>query len=344
MRETTWLAESKDKIQEVAAHLLGRRSNYADFSVSKILKTNVRVYANSDLYLHYLNENFQLPDYSDERPSITLYYDYGRADSLKAFGYNLNGINTPCIGLFDEVSSTGLITGLDDYGLMKSTVIGIHSRLLFVKNWIPIHGAVINLDGMGVMIIGYHGAGKSTALLNIIHRTSNETRVSVLTDDWSVARKDGSLVKVHSIEQKMSFSKSLACENPELDLLTQYNKRVVDGIGKVWIDIDEVFGNGSYAQETTLKKVLVFSNNHCEEVISPIPIKTVADLLVDSSYHMPDTGKGTKERLLFFWNNVLTEIDCVQINNRHIFKPKDKIYGEILDYLVKKQNNFLIKK
>lgn len=334
MRETTWIPETKDRIQEVAMHLLGTKTNCADFSVSAIRKANVRVYSKSDLYLNYLTTNFLPADYRQEIPLVTLYYDYGNASELRTLGYNnLDDINTPCIGLFDDDNHTGLITGLDEYGLLKSTVLGMYSKLLFAENWIPIHGAVIDFDGRGAIIIGHHGAGKSTALLNIIHRAKAKTKIAVLTDDWSAVRKDGPSVRIHSIEQKMSFSESFANENPELNLGILYKERVVDGIDKVWLDIEDVIGSGSYTQETTLKKVLVFSNSQSAEIIRSVPSNTVANLLVDSSYHMPDTGERTKERLLSFWGDVLSEIDCVQVNNRQSFRSKDEVYAVILDYL-----------
>lgn len=334
MRETTWLSESNEKIREVATHLIGtNKSDYVDFSIARILKTNVRVYTDSDLYLGYLSENFPSFDPIGEMPSITLYYIRSSSDLLTKFGYDLTGIKTPCVGLFDEMSNIGLIAGLDEYGLLTSTVIGMHSRLLFAKKFNPIHGAVIDIDGQGAVLIGYHGAGKSTALLNLIHRAKDKIKISVLTDDWSVARQEGSSIIVHSIEHKMSFSESLVRQNPELDLMTLYKENALGGIGKLWIDIDKVLGNGTYIQDTTLKKVLVFSPNHDEELITRIPLSTVAELLVDSSYHMPDSGPGFKARQLNFWTDVLLNIDCVQINSRYSRKTKDDIYGTILAYL-----------
>jgi hypothetical protein len=335
MRETTWLSESKEKIREAATHLMRTdKSDYVDFSIPRILKTNVRVYATSDLYLTYLSNNFPTQETLEETPSITLYYDRNSTDSLKALRTDLPLITTPCIGLFEEVSNTGLITGLDEYGLLTSTVIGMHSRLLFANKWNPIHGAVINLAGRGAVLIGHHGAGKSTALLNIIHHAKDKSKIRVLTDDWSVARQEGSSITVHSIEQKMSFSEKLVRENPELDLMTLYEQNALGGIGKLWIDIDKVLGSGTSIQDTTLRKLLVFSPNQDEELITRIPISTVAELLVDSSYHMPDTGQGFKTRQLTFWNDVLTNIDFAQINSRFNRMPKDEIYGRILDYIM----------
>lgn len=337
MRETTWLSESNDRIKDAAAFLLGTdKCDYVDFSIPSILKVNVRVYSTSQLYLRYLSDNFPPKDMLNETPSITLYYDRNSTDSLKAFrpDLNLTSLTTPCVGLFEELSNTGLITGLDEYGLLTSTVIGMYSRLLFEDNWNPIHGAAIQVNGKGALIIGHHGAGKSTALLNLIHRTRNFANYRVLTDDWSVARHDGESIKLHSIEEKMSFSDSLVRDNPELNLITLYEQNEVAGIGKLWIDIDKVLGSGMHIQETTLKKVLIFSPAQSEKLITEISAEEVAELLVDSSYHMPDSGRGFKERQLAFWSNALSKVDYVQVNSRNSNKPKDEIYKTILDYIL----------
>ncbi len=335
MRETTWLSVTNEIIEQMAPQMIGEKSKYVDFSIPKVLRANVRVYANSNLYLNYLGDNFPKPDRSEATPSITLYYDSNSLDAIKKIFPNLPNIETPCIGLFDETNNTGLITGLDEYGLLTSTVIGMHSRVLFKNNWNPIHGAAVQFENKGLLLIGHHGAGKSTALLNLIHRSKNRMKIGILTDDWSVARREGSSIKLQSIESKMSFSEKLVRENPELGLADLYEQYAKTGIGKLWIDIDQVFGKGIHIQETELKMLLIFSSHPDKELISNIAVSDVADLLVDSAYHMPDCGPGFKDRQLAFWTENLDKIECIQINNRNRFTPKDDIYNTIINYILK---------
>lgn len=284
--------------------------------------------------MRYLKDNFPPAEQSGEIPTITLYYDHNSLDSVKAFRPDLTFVKTPCIGMFNETSNTGLITGVDEYGLLTSTVNGMHSRLLFSKNWNPIHGAVIQIDDQGAVLIGHHGAGKSTALLNLIHHAKEIKKINVLTDDWSVARKEGASIAIQSIEHKMSFSESLVRKNQELDLMALYEQHALGGIGKLWIDIDEVLGNSIYIPATIMKKLLVFTPDQGEELITKIPIDTAAYLLVDSAYHMPDCGQGIKARQISFWTDVLDSIDCVQVNSRYSRKQKHEIYKELLDFIL----------
>jgi hypothetical protein len=336
MRETTWFCSSADDILETGNKLIGNNSNYVDFSISRVLPVNIRVYSTSELYLNYLKDNFNTYDISSNIPIITLYYDrHNSIEQLKSVRPDLNlDIITPCAGLFDEVKNVGLITGLDEYGLLTSTVHGLYSRLLFSNNWNPIHGAVIDLNGQGTILIGHHGAGKSTALLNLIHYTKDIMRINVLTDDWSVARSEGSAIKICSIEKKMSFSESLVNANPELNLIDLYKNQALGGIGKLWIDIDDVLGSGTSIQETTLKNVLIFSPNNGDELITNISLDEAVHLLVDTSYHMPDCGEGIKERQLSFWNTSLKAIKFFQVDSRYSHLSKEKIYNLLVDYII----------
>ncbi|MGZ5486096.1 MAG: hypothetical protein ACXWFB_09345, partial [Nitrososphaeraceae archaeon] len=194
---------------------------------------------------------------------------------------------------------------------------------------------VISYNGQGVIIVGYHGAGKSTALLNIINYAKGKANIGMLTDDWAVACKNSCIVKVHSIERNMSFNKSLILDNPELNLTDIYEQQALAGLDKMWIDISDVFQNNIFVEETVLKKVLVLSSEPSEIVINEIPLLAAAELLADSSYHMPDTGEQVKKYLLSFWCDILQNIDVIQVNTRSFNKTKDDIYKDILLYLSK---------
>lgn len=333
MRETTWLPETASRIRALAERLLPSSTRaHVTVSINRLIAANVQAHATSELYLRYLSENFA-PATDAERPTITLYYHAGATDWLKDSGYDIGVLATPCVALFDAETNTALISGLDEYGLFKSTAVGLHSRLLFKAGWSPIHAAVVSLDGKGMVITGYHGAGKSTALLNIVHHARATCKIVVLTDDWAVARRRDESVEVQSIENRMSFGEALARDNPELNLMPLYKRYIRGDIGKAWAHVDDVLGAGTYGPQTTLDKILVFASDKRDELISPIPIADTAALLVDSAYHMPDAGGAIHERLTAFWSDVLTNIECVQINNRHGNRPKAEIYTELVRYL-----------
>lgn len=303
------------------------------FSIDRIRRINIEAYISAEAYRRYILANFPPPGpESDNR--ITLFCHGGPIEALRSFGYDLSQLVTPCVGLFDADENVALISGPEEYGLFKSTAVGLHSRLLLELEWTPIHAAAISCDGLGVVITGYHGAGKSTALLNLLHYGRAVADIRVLTDDWSVARLTDASVTMCSIEDRMSFGLGLVRDNPELNLMQAYQAHIVDGLDKAWAHIDDVLGAGTYEEEAILRRVLLFSPADSRALIRPVPTAAAVELLVDSSYHMPDTGPDTTTRLAQFWTAALRDVECIEISNRHERRDKSEIYPAILEYLL----------
>lgn len=335
MRETTWIAMSSLEIDRIIRKLEGENEIPELWvSVRAITPINIRIRTNNGAYLNYLSRNFSSIMLEGSSPQATLTYIPMSLEKLRDMVPTLPEILTPSVGFFDSDNMYALLCGEDEYGLLKSTVVGLHSRYVFPLGWRPIHGAVIRFNGDGVVIVGHHGAGKSTALFNLIHRLHGQGELKVLTDDWAVAKPcEEGQISIKSIERRMSFTEKLALENPEINMLGSYATHTGEGIGKAWVDIEELLWVGAYANTAPLKKVLVFSGSPAKTTVSNLLIDDVIELLVDSAYHMPDEKRDIRNMMHYFWLSNLRPQQCFQINNRHEEKKKDQIYDEIIEAL-----------
>ncbi|MCB2189771.1 MAG: hypothetical protein KQJ78_25435 [Deltaproteobacteria bacterium] len=335
MRETTWLAADAPTIKGMAEDLLEDNSKAPiRISVKGIRPANIYVYTVNDSYRRYLMRNFSTQIESNGVRRASLYYCPVSIDRMSRYGWNISSLMTPSLGFYDSEAAVALMCGLDEYGLLKSAVVGLHTRFLFADGYRPIHGAVISLDGRGIVIVGHHGAGKSTALLNLASRLKGYPGLRVLTDDWSVASEsnDGS-IEVYSMERRMSLSTLLSDENPEMNLNRLFYSHREYGIDKVWADIDDVLWKGAYAAQAKLSEILVFTPDINSALISDISAEEVTRLLVDSAYHMPDENVEVVKVMHEFWHKHLKNHRCLCINNRHDLRKKDDIYSTIINYL-----------
>jgi len=336
VRETTWLQADEGEIEEVANKLTQNEGwKTAEVRWTRVRSTRLRVHSKSRAYLDYLVENYHSPVHDgdlDER-LVTLYYyagdKKGLVDELRPGRADF--VETPCLGLYAKESQLGLIAGLDEYGLMKSTALGLHSRVLFDDGWYPVHGAVFQIAGKGVILIGHHGAGKSTALLGLMHRARDKkVCASLLTDDWAVARMHGTgKVEIRAIDDRISFSERLAKENPELGILELIPKKRPAGIDKFWIPINDVFP-GTARKRLLLDAVVVLVPLAADHLIRQANSEEVCEILSDSAYHMPDCG-GVADKLRIFWRLVLASRPCLLVDSRYSKGRRDENYHLILD-------------
>jgi hypothetical protein len=330
MRETTWHAASKGRIEEIASAVLGPGYGAAiEFSVAAPSPSNIRVYAKQAEYRRYLKKNFPSPVM--DAPWLTFYYCTEGAQVFAACGHDPRAENTPSMGLYDWETGTGIIYGPSEYGLVKSTAVGLHTRLVFEQGWNPIHGAVAQVDGSGVLIIGHHGAGKSTALLNVIRFARGRFQVRVLTDDWAVARKKEGDLSIQAIEPRMAVSSQLVAENPHLDLAPQYFAAKDEAIDKAWIHVDDVWP-GQHCESAVIRKIFVFSHA-MPGTVQPADRAHVAEIIVESAYHMPDEDTKIVGKMREFWASSLSSVSCWEINNRHDGRSIEEIYYPILNLL-----------
>lgn len=335
MRETTWVAASGDEIRGLAdrlAPLKGWRT--AEFSWTRVASTTLRVHACSPSYLDYLVSNYSCSTLAEQTTeTLTLFYDSGAKQRLwSALGRASSDIpQTPCVGLYAHEERLGLISGLDEYGLMKSTALGLHSRLLLDAGWAPIHGAVLQIAGCGVVLVGHHGAGKSTALLNLMARAPRTPPPLLATDDWAAAAfsQDQTSIELRPIDDRISFTRRLEAENPDLGLGSVFPSDLPEGINKAWVDINRVFP-GSKTDRLQLDAVVVLSPIGGTQLLNSIDTDAVVSLLVDSAYHMPDCGAAV-ETLTAFWTKALRTRPALLVDSRFAGAHPSDIFTQVID-------------
>lgn len=131
----------------------------------------------------------------------------------------------PGVPMGQAGSSPGFISSTRDQclivgkgpGKLKSLVSSLAGYFFERETHGPLHGAVLEVGGRGVVLIGGRGAGKTTNSFKLA--TAMPERVSVLCDDWSSVRFAPDRLRARAVDRSVSFTRELLAEFALVDPL-----------------------------------------------------------------------------------------------------------------------------
>lgn len=118
-------------------------------------------------------------------------------------------------GRWDAMQSLAIISG-KSFGLLKSAVSGIGSKMAVRHAHFPVHAAAVSVGGTGLLLVGAHGFGKTTLALALAAAADTRKKAFVvLGDDWCVTAisREGRLLA-------RTFDPSISINEPALRLLS----------------------------------------------------------------------------------------------------------------------------
>jgi hypothetical protein len=140
------------------------------------------------------------------------------------------------------------------FGLVKSLVNGLVS--FAEPNGVGCHGAVFELDGKGVALLGGTGSGKSTHALHFL--LSNESSI-LITDDWSIVHYQESDFIATALEQQFFARRA------QIEELLKYHphaiqieerRTLVDSGSRIDLDLRSILGQNRFAKQIRLDVVV----------------------------------------------------------------------------------------
>ncbi len=333
IRETTWRLSTTKTIEEIYKSLnFLEGEQKASVSINSPNPTKIQVVTDSSFLINTIGKminSTSLPT-SD---SMKLFYARTKDKSVFAnFGFDNSKIDTDCFGLYDPVEKTALIVGGLGYGLLKSVLYGMASLNSEEMGYYPSHGVVIQINGKGKLLVGHHGAGKTTTLLKLMHHTS-EKGCKILTDDWGLFRNENNIILASTLEDKISFKEGFVSEFPELKLKEIFKKNKIDGIPKVYINPKEMYGEDSFVETSIVDSIILLDQRNSQQLIRKANKREVIELLTESAYHMPDAQKDVRDRQIAFWEQASSNCNLVSLDTRFKSNKEAIMYSEIFKVL-----------
>jgi serine kinase of HPr protein (carbohydrate metabolism regulator) len=179
------------------------------------------------------------------------------------------------------------------FGLAKSLINGLIS--FAEPDGVGCHGAVFELDGKGVALLGATGSGKSTHALHFL--LSDESAILV-TDDWSIVHyRDPDFVAT-------ALEKQFFARRTQIEELLKYHPQaihadervtLVDGGSRIDLDLRSVLGQNRFAKQIGIDVCVCITKTHNGETeVREMKESEFVASAISNSPHIPFHSTNTE--------------------------------------------------
>ena len=157
---------------------------------------------------------------------------------------------------YDPYTKTAFLINVDYYGWIKSIALAVAGDVLEDEHRIySVHGAAIDIGGLGVSIIAPSGTGKTTHSWGLL-RLGNARLVS---DDWYFVRLSSREPLAFGSEKNCYIEADIAKIWNEYERLV--DKATFDQKGRAVVNVRWIVGNGGVIPMTTMKKIILLKRD-----------------------------------------------------------------------------------
>ena len=213
---------------------------------------------------------------------------------------------------YDYECSVAYLFNFDYYGWIKSIALGLAGNILEEQGIFPVHGAALDVDGMGVTLIAPSKTGKTTQSWGLLRKDNTY----LITDDWYFVTFGYGRPRASGSEKNCYIDSDIG------DVWDEYKPLVKDvkfdtkgrGIGNVrWIA-----GEGSVIDRTSMRCVLFLKRDYDDPVIiKKMETEEALRYLVSHDFCNPHQlvrdERRVKARTEFF-RRYLSECDVLMVN------------------------------
>jgi hypothetical protein len=184
---------------------------------------------------------------------------------------------------YDAFTKTLFLFNCDYYGWIKSMALAVAGDILEDEHQIyHVHGAAVDVNGIGVSIIAPPNTGKSTHSYGLLRRPD----ARLIGDDWYFVRLMGEDVVVFGSEKNFYIRIDIGDIWPEYKQLVE--KAHFDSKERAVVNLRWVVGKGRVRTETTMKKVILLERDPKDPtVVAKLAPDKALQYLVDHDFCNP---------------------------------------------------------
>jgi len=158
--------------------------------------------------------------------------------------------------LYDPLTKTAFLINVDYYGWIKSIALSGAGDILEDEHYIhSVHGACIDINGLGICLIAPSGTGKTTHTYGLLRLEG----VRVVSDDWFFVRLLGDDAVAFSSEKNFYIQADIA------DIWGEYEKLVekaeFDKRGRAVVNVRWIVGKGKMVPMTTVRTAILLKHD-----------------------------------------------------------------------------------
>jgi hypothetical protein len=255
---------------------------------------------------------------------------YFASQSIRSHG-RLYALDEPSLKemqvLYDPFTKTLFLFNCDYYGWTKSLALAIAGDTLEDEHQIySVHGAVMDVDGLGVSIIAPPNTGKSTHSYGLLRQP--DTRL--ISDDWYFVRLLGEDIVAFGSEKNFYIRIDIG------DIWSEYKQLVekahFDSKNRAIVNLRWVVGKGRIRTETTMKKLIMLERDPKDPiVVKEMEPDEALKYLIDHDYCNPHQLVKDERKLNLrkeFFKQYLSAVKTYLVNT---VKPPLETHKRILD-------------
>jgi hypothetical protein len=163
---------------------------------------------------------------------------------------------------YDPYTKTAFLINVDYYGWVKSIALAVAGDILEDEHRIySVHGAMIEVDRLGVSIIAPSGTGKTTHSWGLLR----DPTARLISDDWYFVRLSSREPLAFGSEKNTYIQADIGKIWNEYERLV--DKAMFDQRGRAIVNVRWIVGNGGVIPMATINKIIMLKRDPSDKNI-----------------------------------------------------------------------------
>lgn len=184
---------------------------------------------------------------------------------------------------YDAYTKTAFLINVDYYGWVKSIALAVAGDVLEDEHRIySVHGAMIDINCMGVSIIAPSGTGKTTHSWGLLRIPT----ARLISDDWYFVRLSSREPLAFGSEKNTYIQADIGKIWNEYERLV--DKATFDQRGRAIVNVRWIVGNGGVIPMATLKKIIMLKRDPADKnIVTPLDVEEAIQYLLAHNFCNP---------------------------------------------------------
>ena len=184
---------------------------------------------------------------------------------------------------YDAYTKTAFLINVDYYGWVKSIALAIAGDVLEDEHRIySVHGAMIDINCMGVSIIAPSGTGKTTHSWGLLRNPT----ARLISDDWYFVRLSSREPLAFGSEKNTYIQADIGKIWNEYERLV--DKATFDQRGRAIVNVRWIVGNGGVIPMATIQKIILLKRDPSDKyIMTPMNADAAVQYLLANNFCNP---------------------------------------------------------
>ena len=184
---------------------------------------------------------------------------------------------------YDAYTKTAFLINVDYYGWVKSIALAIAGDVLEDEHRIySVHGAMIDINSMGVSIIAPSGTGKTTHSWGLLR----DPTARLISDDWYFVRLSSREPLAFGSEKNTYIQADIGKIWNEYEGLV--DKAQFDQRGRAIVNVRWIVGNGGVIPMATIQKIILLKRDPFDKnIVTPLNADEAVQYLLTNNFCNP---------------------------------------------------------